>query len=241
MIKCIAIDDEPLALTQISEYIKKIPYLSLTASCLDAFEAMEVMSKEKVDLMFVDINMPDLNGLDMVKSLKEAPVVIFTTAYSEYAIEGFRVNAIDYLLKPFSMKDFIKATDKAREWIEFKAAQREKGGGESNADEEYLFVKSEYSMIRIRFDEIKYIEGMSDYVRIYIEGRDKPVMSLLSIKGLEERLPSDRFMRVHRSYIVNLEKIREVTRLRIVFGNTYIPVGENYKDKFNSYIKERLW
>ena len=241
MIKCIAIDDEPLALTQISEYIKKIPYLSLTASCLDAFEAMEVMSKEKVDLMFVDINMPDLNGLDMVKSLKEPPVVIFTTAYSEYAIEGFRVNAIDYLLKPFSMKDFIKATDKAREWIEFKAAQREKGGGESNADEEYLFVKSEYSMIRIRFDEIKYIEGMSDYVRIYIEGRDKPVMSLLSIKGLEERLPSDRFMRVHRSYIVNLEKIREVTRLRIVFGNTYIPVGENYKDKFNSYIKERLW
>ena len=241
MIKCIAIDDEPLALTQISEYIKKIPYLSLTASCLDAFEAMEVMSKEKVDLMFVDINMPDLNGLDMVKSLKEAPVVIFTTAYSEYAIEGFRVNAIDYLLKPFSMKDFIKATDKAREWIEFKAAQREKGGGESNADEEYLFVKSEYSMIRIRFDEIKYIEGMSDYVRIYIEGREKPVMSLLSIKGLEERLPSDRFMRVHRSYIVNLEKIREVTRLRIVFGNTYIPVGENYKDKFNSYIKERLW
>ena len=241
MIKCIAIDDEPLALTQISEYIKKIPYLSLTASCLDAFEAMEVMSKEKVDLMFVDINMPDLNGLDMVKSLKEAPVVIFTTAYSEYAIEGFRVNAIDYLLKPFSMKDFIKATDKAREWIEFKAAQREKGGGESSADEEYLFVKSEYSMIRIRFDEIKYIEGMSDYVRIYIEGREKPVMSLLSIKGLEERLPSDRFMRVHRSYIVNLEKIREVTRLRIVFGNTYIPVGENYKDKFNSYIKERLW
>ena len=241
MIRCIAIDDEPLALTQISEYIKKIPYLSLTASCLDAFEAMEIMSKEKVDLMFVDINMPDLNGLDMVKSLKEPPVVIFTTAYSEYAIEGFRVNAIDYLLKPFSMKDFIKATDKAREWIEFKAAQKEKDGGEGNVDEESLFVKSEYSMIRIRFDEIKYIEGMSDYVRIYIEGRDKPVMSLLSIKGLEERLPSDRFMRVHRSYIVNLEKIREVTRLRIVFGNTYIPVGENYKDKFNSYIKERLW
>ena len=241
MIRCIAIDDEPLALTQISEYIKKIPYLSLTASCLDAFEAMEIMSKEKVDLMFVDINMPDLNGLDMVKSLKEPPVVIFTTAYSEYAIEGFRVNAIDYLLKPFSMKDFIKATDKAREWIEFKAAQKGKDGGEGNVDEESLFVKSEYSMIRIRFDEIKYIEGMSDYVRIYIEGRDKPVMSLLSIKGLEERLPSDRFMRVHRSYIVNLEKIREVTRLRIVFGNTYIPVGENYKDKFNSYIKERLW
>ena len=241
MIRCIAIDDEPLALTQISEYIKKIPYLSLTVSCLDAFEAMEIMSKEKVDLMFVDINMPDLNGLDMVKSLKEPPVVIFTTAYSEYAIEGFRVNAIDYLLKPFSMKDFIKATDKAREWIEFKAAQKEKDGGEGNVDEESLFVKSEYSMIRIRFDEIKYIEGMSDYVRIYIEGRDKPVMSLLSIKGLEERLPSDRFMRVHRSYIVNLEKIREVTRLRIVFGNTYIPVGENYKDKFNSYIKERLW
>ena len=241
MIRCIAIDDEPLALTQISEYIKKIPYLSLTASCLDAFEAMEIMSKEKVDLMFVDINMPDLNGLDMVKSLKEPPVVIFTTAYSEYAIEGFRVNAIDYLLKPFSMKDFIKATDKAREWIEFKAAQKGKDGGEGNVDEESLFVKSEYSMIRIRFDEIKYIEGMSDYVRIYIEGRDKPVMSLLSIKGLEERLPSDRFMRVHRSYIVNLEKIREVTRLRIVFGNTYIPVGENYKEKFNSYIKERLW
>lgn len=241
MIKCIAVDDEPLALTQISEYIKKIPYLTLVSSCLDAFEAMEVMSKEKIDLMFVDINMPDLNGLDMVKSLTHPPLVIFTTAYSEYAIEGFKVNAIDYLLKPFGMKEFLKATDKAREWLEFKSSQRGKESGDDVTDGESLFVKSEYSMIRIRFDEILYIESMSDYVRICVEGRDKPVMSLLSIKGLEERLPSDRFMRVHRSYIVNLEKIREVTRMRIVFGNVYIPVGENYKDKFNAYIKERLW
>ena len=237
MIRCIAIDDEPLALTQISEYIKRIPYLTLTASCMDAFEAMEVLSKEEVDLIFVDINMPDLSGMDMVKSLANPPLVIFTTAYSEYAVEGFKVNAVDYLLKPFGMKEFLRATDKARRWLDFKNS-REPEAGQTDGD--FLFVKSEYSMVQIRFAEIKYIEGMSDYVRIYLEGRDKPVMSLLSIKSLEERLPSEQFMRVHRSYIVNLEKVREVSRMRIIFGATYIPVGENYRERFSAFISGRM-
>ena len=237
MIRCIAIDDEPLALTQISEYIKRIPYLTLTASCMDAFEAMEVMAKEDVDLIFVDINMPDLSGMDMVKSLANPPLVIFTTAYTEYAVEGFKVNAIDYLLKPFGMKEFLRATEKARGWLEFKASQKAET---ESVERDSLFVKSEYSMVQIRFSEIKYIEGMSDYVRIYVEGREKPVMSLLSIKSLEERLPAEQFMRVHRSYIVNLEKIREVSRMRIIFGNTFIPVGENFRERFNAFINSRM-
>lgn len=233
MIKCIAIDDEPLALTQLAGYISRVPFLTLVASCRDAFEAIKVLSSEKVDLLFVDINMPDLNGLDFVRSLTERPQVVFTTAYSEYAVDGFKVDAVDYLLKPFSFQDLLQAADKVHKRLEQKT-------GDSGKIDDSLFVKSNYRMTRIRLTDIKYIESMSEYVRIYVEGEDKPLMPLLSMRRLEKSLPPSRFMRVHRSYIVNLEKVTEIARMRIVFGNTYIPIGELYKDKFLEYVNGRM-
>ena len=237
MINCIAIDDEPLALTQLTGYISRVPFLNLVASCQDAFDAMKVLSAQKIDLMFVDINMPDLNGMDFVRSLTEKPLVIFTTAYSEYAVEGFKVDALDYLLKPFEFQDLLKAADKARRQFEYRLLEQQgEIGNASQIKGDSLFVKSDYRVVRIDVKNIRYIEGMSEYVRIFVEGEDKPVITLASLQKMEERLPTH-FMRVHRSYIVNLRKITEVSRLRIIFDkNTYIPVGDNYKEKFTEYI-----
>lgn len=238
-LKCIAIDDEPLALQQVAAYIKKLPYLELVAECSDAFKAFEVLEENKVDLMFVDINMPDLNGLEFVKSLKEKPLLIFTTAYSEYAIEGFKVDALDYLLKPFSFEEFSKAANKARD--QFQLMSKANVVGEKlESNDDYLFIKSEYKTVRINLKDIVYVEGMKEYVRIHLSAQ-KPVMTLLSMKAVEERLPTNQFMRVHRSFIVNLEKITCVERFRIVYDDkTRIPVSENYKKKFQDFLDKNF-
>ena len=235
-IKCIAIDDEPLALQQVAGYIRKIPYLKLQAECYSAVEALKILEEQSIDLLFVDINMPDLNGLEFVKSLAKKPLVIFTTAHSEYAIEGFKVDATDYLLKPFSFAGFSKAAAKAKKLFELMQNVPEKV--DSNND--FLFIKSEYKMIRINLNDILYIEGMKEYVRIHLSGQ-KPVMSLLSLKSLEDKLPPEKFMRVHRSYIVNLDKVATVERFRIVFDEKVrIPVSENYKSKFQEFIDKNF-
>ena len=232
MIRCIAIDDEPLALRQIAGYIKKTSFLELAGLCESALQAIEVLHSTPVDLMFVDINMPDLSGMDFVKTLENPPLVIFVTAYSEYALEGFRVDAIDYLLKPISYVDFLKSANKVKSWIDTHRQKED----EVKSNKEFLFIKSEYKILRINFDDIKYIEGMSEYIKIHLVN-SKHVMTLLSIKSIEEQLPPDRFMRVHRSYIVNLEKISVIERSRIIFdGNVYIPVSDQYKSKFQGYI-----
>ena len=232
MIRCIAIDDEPLALRQIAGYIKKTIFLELVAQCESASKAIEVLENTPVDLMFVDINMPDLSGMDFVKTLDRPPKVVFVTAYSEYALEGFRVNAIDYLLKPVSYVDFLRSANKAKSWFDTHQQKPD----EVKSDKDFLFIKSEYKILRINFNDIKYIEGMSEYIRIHLSG-SKPVMTLLSMKSIEEQLPQDRFMRVHRSYIVSLEKISVIERSRIIFdGDIYIPVSDQYKAKFQSYI-----
>ena len=237
MIKCIAIDDEPLALSQLATYISKVPFLELVASCQDAFEAMTVLSEQDVDLMFLDINMPDLNGLDFVRSLIVRPFIVFTTAYSEYAIEGFKLDAVDYLLKPFDFYDFVKAADKVRKQIEHRSLNTPEDDAMQLSNSGSLFVKADYRIVRINISKIRYVESMSEYVRIFTEGEEKPVMTLLSMKRLEERLPPASFMRVHRSYIVNLHKVTEISRMRIIFdGNTYIPIGDNYKDRFMEYV-----
>ncbi len=234
-IKCLAIDDEPLALQQLAGYIQKIPFLKLEAKCTNAFEALKILESNSVDLMFVDINMPDLNGMEFVKSLEEKPLLIFTTAYSEYALDGFKVEALDYLLKPFTFSEFSQAAQKARKQFELIKNAPE----EIDSNNDYLFIKSEYKLVRINFSDILYIEGMKEYVRIHLTAQ-KPVMSLLSMKSLEEKLPENRFMRVHRSYIVNLDKITTVERFRIVFDNVRIPVSENYKEKFQIFLNERF-
>lgn len=232
MISCIAIDDEPLALKQIVQYIDKTPFLTLTGQFESALEAIEFIQDNAVDLMFVDINMPDLSGMEFVKSLKNPPGVIFTTAYSEYAIEGFKVDAIDYLLKPIGYSDFLRASEKAKDRIQPRA----KGVSQIESNEKFLLIKSEYKILRINHSDIKYIEGMREYLRIHIENH-APVMTLMSMKKMEEYLPGKSFMRVHRSFIVNLNKITVIERNRIVFDeNVYIPVGEQYKAAFKTFL-----
>jgi len=234
-IKCIAIDDEPLALKQIATYIKKTPYLELVSTCKSAFAAMDVLANSEVDLMFVDIQMPDLTGIDFVKSLDKGQKVIFTTAYQDYAIEGFKVDALDYILKPFGYEEFLKAVNKAKAYFELVA----KSSLNIDAKEDYLFVKSEYKIRRINLVDILYIEGLREYVKIVLKN-EKPVLSLMSLKSLEENLPSNRFMRVHRSFIVNLDEINMVERSRIIFDKTYIPVSEQYKEKFQEFLGKRF-
>jgi DNA-binding LytR/AlgR family response regulator len=232
-IKCIAIDDEPLAVKKIANYIEKIPFLELVAECRSAFEAMNVIKDNNIQLLFIDINMPDLNGLEFVRSLTDKPFVVFTTAYSEYAVDGFQVDAVDYLLKPITFSNFLKAANKVKNLIEMTANKQKES---VNATADHLFVKSEYKFIRIELEEIKYIESQHEYIKIHLIN-SKPVMTQLSLKAIEKQLPSDRFMRVHRSYIVNLKKISVIERNRIVFdGKVYIPVSEQYKEIFQEYI-----
>lgn len=235
-LKCLILDDEPLALKQMETYVEKTPFLSLAASSKNPVEAIRLYHEHQPDLLFVDINMPELNGIDFVKALNTNCMIIFTTAYSEYAIDGFKVDAVDYLLKPISYPDFLKAASKAKQLHELKNLSEESVSG----DNQYLFVKSEYRLIRIKFAEIKYIEGMREYVRIHLTDGSN-IMTLLSMKSLEERLPKDSFMRIHRSYIVNLAKITIIERHRIVFDKkTYIPISDQYKEAFDNYINKNF-
>ena len=232
-ITCIAIDDEPLAVKKIAAYIQKTPFLELVAECRNAFEAMEIINNHTVQLLFIDINMPDLNGMEFVKSLADKPYIVFTTAYSEYAVEGFQVDATDYLLKPVTYSNFLKAANKVKNLIDLNANSQKES---IRATTSHLFVKSEYKLIRVELDDIKYIESQHEYIKIHLIN-STPVMTQLSMKAIEEQLPPDRFMRVHRSFIVNLNKISVVERNRIVFdGKVYIPVSEQYKEKFQEYI-----
>lgn len=236
MIRCIAIDDEPLALKQMMAYIEKTPFLHLEERFESAMEAMTWLGNNEVDLMFVDINMPDLSGIDFVKSLNNPPKIIFTTAYSEYALEGFKVDAVDYLLKPIGYADFLKAAQKAKERFFTHVSSQE----QVESDEEFLFIKSEYKIQRINLKDIKYIESMREYVRIYIENQT-PIMTLLSMKKVTDHLPKKDFMRVHRSYIVNLNKITTIERNRIIFDkDIYIPVSEQYKEGFQKFLDDNF-
>ena len=238
-IRCLAIDDEPLALQQLVAYIKKIPFLELAAQCQSAIEARQFLEHDTVDAIFCDINMPDLNGMDFVKSLAAPPLVVFTTAYSEYAVEGFRVNAVDYLLKPFGLQDFQRAANRLRERLE-KSSPSDLSltppPFPHTSEHDDIFLKTDYRIVKVHIADIRYIEGMSEYLKVWIEGEPKPVITLLSMKKMEEYLP-DCFMRIHRSYIINLNKIQEVNKNRVILdANTYLPIGELYKEAFQAYL-----
>lgn len=240
MLKCIAIDDEPLALRQISAYIAKIPYLELAATFNNAIEAQQRLASERVDLIFVDINMPDLNGVDFVRALTDRPMVVFTTAYSEYAIDGFKLDAVDYLLKPFSFADFSRAAAKANSLYELRQgrlpAQPDSDSEATPKDREYISVKADYKVSLVRIADIVYIESEGEYVRMHLcDG--STITTLFRLKNMEAALPSEQFMRVHRSYIVNLRAIKSYVRGRIFLSDTeYVPIGENYKEAFQNYI-----
>jgi two-component system LytT family response regulator len=232
IIKCLAIDDEPFALNQIGSYIKKTPFLELISLCNNPFTAMEDMKANHVDLLFVDISMPDLSGMDFVRSLTIKPLIVFTTAFSEYAIDGFKVDALDYLLKPIGYKEFLRAANKASSVLQLKSGQIDNGATIVN----HLYVKSDYKIIRIELSDIKYIESMHEYIRIHLIN-EKPVMSRISLKAIEEQLPSSVFLRVHRSFIVNSSRIKVIERNRIVFdNNVYIPISDQYKTNFQNFL-----
>ena len=241
MIRCLAIDDEPLALQQLVAYIGKVSFLELAAQCQSALEARQYLENDTVDAIFCDINMPDLNGMDFVKSLVVPPLVVFTTAYSEYAVEGFRVNAVDYLLKPFGLQDFQRAAMRLKERM--GEGKEDSGNKKENAesnDDNTLFLKTDYRIIKVSIPDIVYIEGMSEYLKVWLDGESKPIITLLSMKKMEERLP-DYFMRIHRSYIINLTKIQEVNTNRVIMGpDVYLPVGDLYKEIFQSYLNTKF-
>jgi len=238
MIRCIAIDDEPLALRQIVSYVSKVPFLELVASCPSATAAKKVLENEIVDVMFVDINMPDVSGMEFVKSLLSPPMVVFTTAYSEYAVEGYKVDAVDYLLKPFGLDDFKRAANKVREQYELRNSVASVSSMDSD---DSIFFKTDYKVVRIEISDIVYVEGMSEYLKIHLDSQKDPMVILLSMKKLEERLPSDRFMRIHKSYIVNLSKVREVSKSRIGVGtDVSLPVGDLYRDALGAYIDSKF-
>ena len=246
MIKVLAIDDEPLALQQLVAYIKKTPFLTLVAECQSALEARDILNEEPVDALFCDINMPDLNGMDFVKSLAVPPLIVFTTAYSEYAVEGFRVDAVDYLLKPFGLQEFQRAANRLKERLKDSSpvspltTPLSQPTTPQSPEEDTLFVKTDYRVVRIAISDIRYVEGMSEYLKLHMEGQPKPIVTLLSMKKIEERLPAN-FMRIHRSYIVNLEKIREVNKNRVILdAETYLPIGDNYREQFNRYLDDKF-
>ena len=232
---CIIVDDEPLATDLMIDFVKRIPFLMLLGTCKNAFEANEIIHKKNVDLLFLDIQMPNLSGIQLVHSLEKKPLVIFTTAYSEYAVESYDLNAIDYLLKPFTFERFLKAVNKAYALFSKKDDIQSEKDGQIEGDK-FIFVNADYKKVRINLKEILYIEGLSDYIKIYTG--DKPILTLLSLKAMEEKLPENKFIRVHRSYIVSIHKIESIQRNRIIIGKTRIPVGDNYKDFFYKTLEK---
>lgn len=226
------VDDEPLARELIESYVRQTPFLSLVGGYSDAVSVLGALQEgAKVDLLFLDIQMPQLNGLELSRLLPQEVRVIFTTAFEQYALEGFRVDAIDYLLKPISYADFLAAARKAQRWFEPEQPGEPSG-------EQSIFVRTDYKIVQIRFGAILYLEGVKDYVRIHTD--DGPVLTLMSMKAMEDALPGGQFIRVHRSFIVNLNRINTIERNRIVFGKTYIPITDSYKDRFMEVLSRRL-
>ena len=228
-INCAIIDDEPLAAGLLESYVSKTPYLNLTGTYNSAITAMRDLRDNPVPLLFLDIQMPELSGVEFAKILPKDTKIIFTTAFPQYALEGSKVNALDYLLKPISYEDFLRATEKAQDW--YNMVQKR----ETYNDDRIMFIKSEYKLLRINLDDILYVEGLKDYVRICLKNGEK-IMSLMSMKKLEDYLPSPEFLRTHRSYIVHMPEVRSIDRFRIVFGDMFIPISDNYKEEVQQYL-----
>lgn len=230
MIKAIAVDDEPLALKQLELYIRDVPFLELIASCRSAAQAKRWL--EETDVLFIDINMPDLSGMDFVRALENPPLVVFTTAYSEHAIEGFKVNAVDYLLKPFSFEEFYAAAEKVRQRLE-----QSRAAALLHKENSHIFFKTDHHNVRVELDSISHVESLGEYIKVHIDGRDTPLLTLHSLKSLAEQLPSERFIRVHRSHIISLAHIRDASLTTVtLLDGSRIPVGEIYRQAFRKAV-----
>jgi len=224
---CIAIDDEPLALNIINDFCSKIDFLELKASCTNAIEALQIIEKEQIDLLFLDIQMPHITGLEFIKTIKNPPLIIFTTAFSEHAIDAYELNAIDYLVKPIPFERFLKAVNKAYSLFMLQNAK-------PSSLIDFMMVKADYATIKIRFDDVLYIEGLKDYVKIFLA--DKMIVTKTTMKNIQEKLPSSTFIRIHKSFIVNLLRIEKIENNRLVYGKEYIPIGSNFRKPFFDII-----
>lgn len=230
-LRCCVVDDEPLAQELVASYIEKTPFMELVGKFSSAQDSVKTILEEDIDVVFLDIHMPQLNGMEFARIVPPTCRIIFTTAYDRYAIEGFKVNALDYLMKPISYEEFVGAANKALQWVELR-----RRADELDNNKRYIIVKSEYKQVQIPIDKIQFIEGLKDYVKIYVEGEKNAILTLTSMKTIERYLPAAEFLRVHRSFIVNTSKISIIERNRIVFGNHYIPVSDSYKQAFNDYV-----
>lgn len=233
--KCLIVDDEPLARQVMEEFAGRVPFLEVVGKCSSATEAADVLRNSQVDLIFLDIHMPRISGLDFINSMSNPPMFILVTAYSEYALQGFNVNATDYLMKPVPFDRFLRAVNKAYEL--FRLRNNAAPGTQEAAAPRHILVKSGYQTVKIMLDTILYIEGLKDYVKIYTEGK-KPILSLLTMKGLAETLPQEKFMRIHKSFIIAVDRITTLSRNRVMIGEKWIPVGENYREAFRKRMFE---
>ena len=239
-LNCVIIDDEPLAQNLIQSYVEKTPFLNLMGVYSNAVQAMkEMANQEDIHLMFLDIQMPGLNGLEFSKLVNAETRIVFTTAFGQYALDSYKVNALDYLLKPISYADFMQSVNKAIHWFEMKCGSKLQTNP-SASPRKYIYVKSDYKLLQVDLDKILYVEGLKDYVKIHMEGEQRAIISLLSMKAMENTVPADRFIRVHRSFIVQKSKIKIVERGRIVFNKDYIPISESYKEELQNFIDEHM-
>lgn len=242
-LKCIAIDDEPLALDMVANFVEKTSFLQLEAKFDNAIQALGYLNAHEIDLVLLDIQMPDLSGMELArilegKSGQRKPKLIFTTAYNQFAIEGYKVDAIDYLLKPFSYEEFLKAATKAYQLLEQKEKKSEPATEQKQPNQEYIFLKVEYQLVKVILKEITYVEAYKDYVKVHLVGKPNPILSLTALKNIEEMLPSGNFMRIHRSFIVNIDHIDSIAKNSVLIGKSQISVSENYKESFMSFFKK---
>jgi DNA-binding LytR/AlgR family response regulator len=226
MLKCIAVDDEPLALELLEDNISKVPYLQMVAKCSNAMEAMKLLQQQSVDLIFLDIQMPGLTGLQFIQSLSVKPMIILITAYEKFALEGFNLDVVDYLVKPVSLERFVKACNKAYDLFQLK----NRPAASADTAPEYFFVNVEYSLVKVNFSDITFIEGLKDYVKIHLANSNKPIITRISMKSLEEQLPSAKFLRIHKSYIASVNHITSVRKSSVFIGDTELPISDNYRD-----------
>lgn len=232
-IKCIVIDDEPVALLKMQKYVEEIPYLQLVAACDNPIDAIKVLSESEVDAIFTDINMLGLNGLDFISSLSHRPLVVFITAYRDFAVEGFEVGAVDYIVKPYGLKEFQRAAERVRS--QFNMMRK----GYASEQNDSIFVRADYKWVHIRTENIRYIQGLSDYLRMSLVGDAKPLLTYSTFAQIKKCLPPN-FLQVHRSWIVNMEQVKEIERNRIIMDkDTYIPIGESFKESLHSFLQKR--
>ena len=238
ILTCIAIDDEPPALDLLCRFINQTPFLKLAGTFSNAIESLRFINENEIDLIFLDIQMPDLSGIELARILSgrnigNSPSIVFTTAFDQFALEGYKLDVIDYLLKPFDYKEFIRGANKAFDLAKLKTNQ----ANPVSKDEDYIYLKVEFQTVKIACSNITYIEGLKDYAKIHLTDTDKSILSLITLKALEEKLPKGKFMRIHKSFIVSLEKITSLTKNAVYIGNTMFPVSDQYKDDFAKFVE----